>query len=751
MKKHFLKFILLSSLAMPLLAGCEGALSLPTTAKEKISFAFNGVEKSMKAQSSAKKSAFEPKRAYASEEDVDSLFSYMEEEGQTENPEFRYDEPPMIQFQYIKALYEAVGDDFALGTIYSDTITGKIDYDFATDAKGLEQSYTMNLRLSIAIDDQDLITALCGMDILYKDAQENEHHQQFYAELELNYDMQKTSPNYSLGCFVVDNCTAFPGEEPIISYENDFVDTKDNKIREWRKATLEANQLLAMDANHPNFASYLQEEGFKFQVGARGYRNNTLYHATRTGYSNPDHQATRRALSSLLCDRIGCNSKDILHREYFDRQTAKNSKITDVYNQFSRILGMDLCQSMPITGAGFWKDKGAGDSHGNDAHQIVNFAFFGEGSMQPYSLQDPTDILVVTRDCTIRDLITDDGSLFESAPKGAPRLYYIDENQQPIREADLGLITDIVLGTQDESATPEVSLGTLLSSIEGDLLKKDSSYYAALAFLQGSPDSGNGYFATIMFDVSAVFAGHSQTTPKEVTSIAAVGSFNGWSLEKGLWEFSRIDGTTYTLEAEAHEGDEFKFIVNHSWDLPSYGFDDVTIQGDVGLLMKSKTDDNGNIYVLGDCTLSISASVHSPEDVEFSVSVIASSSGETSSETSSEPELPRVSSIEIITKATGWDAGTPAYRFDPTDGQNFQCHVVFEQGTEFKITINQNHKNPYGFVRLSPMLGAVGVDWYAEGQNDAIVVTGHYEFQIEAIADDADNVIFRFSMVPSNI
>ena len=267
MKRHFLNLIILSSLAMPLLAGCEGALSLPTTDKEKISFAFNGVEKSMQDQASAKKNAFLPKRADVGQEDLDTLFSYMDREGSTENPEFRYDEPPMIQFRYIKALYEAVGDDFVLGTTYTDTITGKIDYDFATDEKGLEQNYTMGLRLDISIDNKDLITAHCGMDILYKDAQESEHHQQFYAELELDYDMEKTTPNYSLGCFVVDDCTAFPGEEPIISYENDFVNTKDNKILEWRKATLEANQRLTMDSSHPNFDAYRAEEGFKYQVG----------------------------------------------------------------------------------------------------------------------------------------------------------------------------------------------------------------------------------------------------------------------------------------------------------------------------------------------------------------------------------------------------------------------------------------------------------------------------------------------------
>ena len=61
-----------------------------------------------------------------------SIYNAMSVEKETSSPSFEYNEPPMIQFQYLKALYEEVGDDFAFSTKYTYQMVGEIYYDFTS-------------------------------------------------------------------------------------------------------------------------------------------------------------------------------------------------------------------------------------------------------------------------------------------------------------------------------------------------------------------------------------------------------------------------------------------------------------------------------------------------------------------------------------------------------------------------------------------------------------------------------------------
>ena len=59
----------------------------------------------------------------------------------------------MIQFQYLKALYEEVGEDFTFGTKYTYNLTGSVYYDFenrvATESAEFLQQYSIDLSIKI--------------------------------------------------------------------------------------------------------------------------------------------------------------------------------------------------------------------------------------------------------------------------------------------------------------------------------------------------------------------------------------------------------------------------------------------------------------------------------------------------------------------------------------------------------------------------------------------------------------------------
>ena len=129
------------------LAACgnKDKVKLPSSNYEKVQFAFNGVESSLNSSNSSKKlkannlSKTDKKLAKAYGEpviklmdnttiadDISTIYGALSVEKETSNPSFEYDEPPMIQFQYLKALYEEVGEDFTFGTksaIYSGLST----------------------------------------------------------------------------------------------------------------------------------------------------------------------------------------------------------------------------------------------------------------------------------------------------------------------------------------------------------------------------------------------------------------------------------------------------------------------------------------------------------------------------------------------------------------------------------------------------------------------------------------------------
>ena len=59
------------------------------------------------------------------------IYSLEAEEKDMDFSEISVNEPPLIQFLYLKSVYDEVGNDFQLNTKYNYTMTGAIYYDFS--------------------------------------------------------------------------------------------------------------------------------------------------------------------------------------------------------------------------------------------------------------------------------------------------------------------------------------------------------------------------------------------------------------------------------------------------------------------------------------------------------------------------------------------------------------------------------------------------------------------------------------------
>ena len=199
MKKiHFLITTLVGFLGISLI-GCNA--KLPTTQYEKVKFAFNGVEKSFKNKKAAKAAILMPKAKLGgsnTSHGLDIIYSYFRDDDIQDNflEEVEYNQPPMVQFQYLKKVLEKVGSGYEFGNKYYDTINGEMYLDVETGFKKegdqYKYNYTFTLGMDINIDDNDLITADISFDIKLNKGNE-EYNTKWYVAIELDYDMANNS------------------------------------------------------------------------------------------------------------------------------------------------------------------------------------------------------------------------------------------------------------------------------------------------------------------------------------------------------------------------------------------------------------------------------------------------------------------------------------------------------------------------------------------------------------------------------
>ena len=342
-----------------ILASCGGGL--PGSKYEKVAFAFKGVEKSFKdraTNSNNQLSVVEPYLGIDNNNSINSLYNDLFYINLNESSfdaiealytsadnkgdvidELEYDQPPMIQFQYLKAILDDTGSDFEFGTKYYSNITNSIYYDIETGKKKADTEtnykwdYDFKLALEINIDDNDLITADVSFDVKLTKGS-TEYNMVWYVGMELDYDMNNKDPNYKLNMMTDDK--NIKGECVL---ENDYVEVKDSKIIEWRKFLLESDRKVVKDSSHPNFDSYINE-GIEYTVGhLKWYKNSNLRKLM-------DNKGNNKKIAANALFNAGLNVTDINGAAFTNKNGTENDKIKTFYNEFSRISGSDILYSL---------------------------------------------------------------------------------------------------------------------------------------------------------------------------------------------------------------------------------------------------------------------------------------------------------------------------------------------------------------------------------------------------------------------
>ena len=457
-----LSAILILSAVFALSACGKKKDKLPETAYEKVTFAFNGVEKSFKNadKKSADETAYAVRRLLAGDGDPLSTIRGVYTSGDSQGDvidELEYTQPPMIQFQCLKKVFEKIGTDFAFGEKYYDEITGEVFFDPATgedksedaDKDDYKYAYSFRLAMRIEIDENDLIKADVSFDIrLTRESEEIETT--WYVKMILDYDMTNTTPIYTLTMWTANDERelAFRGN---YTYEYDYVDVKADGINEWRKFVLEPDAELVKDEAHPTFAEY-RGEGVVFRADTcKWYADKNLKKITRL---DPDKEARIADAFYLL----GLNSTDIDGTAFLSKNGIKSATIKTAYDEFSAIFKKDVIYSLVTE-----KE----DDHGGNGNAVaVGISVLTEEG-EAWSARN------IERDCTLSELLSGYGPWGQGIGAKRPCVYSIDADGNRIDRVENFTDYDftITVGKPGQGGyESKIGLGDRLSDVIADKL-----------------------------------------------------------------------------------------------------------------------------------------------------------------------------------------------------------------------------------------------------------------------------------------
>ena len=419
--------------------------------------------------------------------------------------ELAYDQPPMIQFQCLKAVLEKIGKGFEFGAKYYDDITGEVYFDPETgeakDAISAEATqnqykydYLFRLSLRITLDEKDDIRADVSFDIrLTRENEEINTH--WYVNMILDYDMTSTTPIYTLTMWTANDerQLAFRGN---YTYEYDYVDMKAAGINEWRKFVLEPDTKLVKDANHQSFETY-RNEGVVFNADTcKWYADKDLKKITR-------YNETKGATIADAFFAFGLNSTNIDGTAFLSANGIQSDTITSAYRDFSEIFRKDVIYSLV---SGKEDDHGENGGHG----EAVGIALLTQ-DREAWGAQN------IERDCTVSDLFTGFGP-WGGAVIGVKRpcIYSVDANGNVIEMLQNFGDYDYEIAV-GKSAWVKVNLSDRLS----DLIANRLGGTAAL--------EANGFLITIRLT--------NKTNPNETATFSAIVGFRSEIEEQEAKQF----------------------------------------------------------------------------------------------------------------------------------------------------------------------------------------------------------------------
>ncbi len=446
------------------LSACGKKTKLPETDYEKVVFAFEGVEKSFQKIGDKKSADLNDravKRLLAEDGDPLSTIHGVYTTGDSQGDvidDLEYTQPPMIQFQCLKAVLEKIGKGFEFGAKYYDDITGEVFVDVATgrdmsddaNKNDYKYDYTFRLALQIDIDEADLIKADVSFDIRLIRGNEDVR-MTWYVKLLLDYDMTSTTPLYTLTMWTANDERelAFRGN---YTYEYDYVDMKAAGINEWRKFVLEPDTKLVKDANHQSFETY-RNEGVVFNADTcKWYADKDLKKITR-------YDETKGATIADAFFAFGLNSTDIDGTAFLSENGIQSDTITSAYRDFSEIFKKDVIYSLVSEKE---DDHGENGGHG----EAVGISVMTEEG-EAWSARN------IERDCTLSELLSGYGPWGQGIGIVRPVIWTVDANGNRIERLENFTDYDftITVGKPGQGGyESKIGLGDRLSDVIADKL-----------------------------------------------------------------------------------------------------------------------------------------------------------------------------------------------------------------------------------------------------------------------------------------
>ena len=292
-----------------------------------------------------------------------------------------YNQPPMRQFQYLKAIFEEMGDDYALGTKYYYDITGQMYFDMETgyavdakreDAASYRYDYVFGFAMSIELKENDLIFAEVAFNIGLTQGS-NHYKTSWYVSFDLDYDFNSSEPTYTLLMYT-DNkegeLTFLHREQ---GYEYDYVDVKKGTITEWRKFVMDVDREITLGGKYASFEDYI-EEGVTYRADtAKWLKNGELYKVTQLTESK------NRTLATAFVNGMGMNSTLIKSGEFLSKSGTKNTLIDTYYKKICQVYGGDIIYDLVCKDEDDGGHGGNGSGNASASWQGVVAALLPEG------------------------------------------------------------------------------------------------------------------------------------------------------------------------------------------------------------------------------------------------------------------------------------------------------------------------------------------------------------------------------------
>ena len=649
------KFFLLPIFIISL-GGCFSTSDkLPTTNYEKVKFAFDGVEKSFSNLSNNRRD--KQFRVGGSSEETGltrlfSLFTSSDKKGSTIE-DLEYSTPPMIQFQYLKKVFEKVGDNYSFGTKYFDTMYGDVYLDIETGYKatGIEHKYSYEfvLGMDINIDSNDLINADVSSDIKLSRTNE-EYHTKWYVGLLLDYDMKSNSPNYTLSLNNENDERQLPYYNHFI-YEYDYVSVSNNSINEWRKFCLESDRRLTKDASHQSFDAYINEN-IEYKVGC------FAWYKDRSFYKNNELDSSKKAtFASSLFNDLGINSTEMDVDRFFLKEGVRNSVIKTCYEDFSQIYGEDIIYDLVTTSEG----------HHSDTRVITSIKAMNE------QLSDEAKNYLVP-DISFRELfnVFIDGY----GNRTVVSLQYIDQNgniYEPVRNLESLDYTFKISGTSYET---KVNLDESISDAYSKLMEQYVNRDEELRVFEvhfASKEYQNVKGRTYFIYVGELPEPHEeQVFPKELSDMG-VPSYEGEDINYSYKE----EGDKKYLEIGNTGDEEWNAYISL---LLESGFKEyIEILVENGVCVVKEVNEEVNLFI----TIEIS---------KIDGSVLLTVWNE------SRQDVFEVNAVSIVGDFNNWDVTTNCIEFTNVDENRFLLsNVYLDMGDKFKIIVNHSWDYNGGF------------------------------------------------------